>query len=449
MKRIRTALATLLFAVVLFGGTALAAFTDVPSFTMKAPKTATTGSEVSITITPKIPGFMDIQLLDSFGSVVMNLGEKVELHTKGNEFAFDAFDAQGNFLPVGDYTVSATMESQWGVPGKAPVTASLTIEPLPIEEGEEGEEGEGVTVTVSAIATNGNTAASGAAAAAPVVTETVSTAAGSGVMGEEGLLIGVGVSDAAQQTDAGYWGLTADATDAEIWAAITHPFVGVDVGENEVSYIYDSTKDGRKKLGSVSGISQGLNVVAEREDGWALVEAFRNEDGAFVRGYIRRNRLRKAEPNTNYGIVIDKAKQTLTVYKDGARVGSCSVSTGLATAKYLYRETPAGEFITVTRRGTIDCYTSGGKGYSDHTIRINGDYHLCEIPTTKRDGSDFSIIENMLGQKATRGNICIAQQASADGGINAEWIWDMTTNNKRVRVLIFDDKARDQVPSVQ
>ena len=36
----------------------------------------------------------------------------------------------------------------------------------------------------------------------------------------------------------------------------------------------------------------------------------------------------------NYGIVIDKAAQTLTVYKDGARLGSCLVSTGLPTPKY-------------------------------------------------------------------------------------------------------------------
>ena len=34
-------------------------------------------------------------------------------------------------------------------------------------------------------------------------------------MGEEGYAIGVGVDDTASQTDAGYWSLTADATDAE------------------------------------------------------------------------------------------------------------------------------------------------------------------------------------------------------------------------------------------
>ena len=137
------------------------------------------------------------------------------------------------------------------------------------------------------------------------------------------------------------------------------------------------------------------------------------------------------------------ASQTLTVYKDGERIGSCAVSTGLATSKYLHRETPAGEFITVTRRGTTEYY---GMGYCKYTIRINGSYHIEEIPTTKKNGSDFSLLEDSLGQKATRGNICIAHDASSDGGINAEWIWNMTDENKKVKVLVFDDKDRSQVP---
>ena len=39
-----------------------------------------------------------------------------------------------------------------------------------------------------------------------------------------------------------------------------------------------------------------------------------------------------------------------------------------------------------------------------------------------------------------------AHDASTDGGINAEWIWNMTTDNKKVKVLILDDKDRSMVP---
>ena len=252
----------------------------------------------------------------------------------------------------------------------------------------------------------------------------------------------MGVSDTVDQADAGYWELTADASDADIWAALTRTMVSVNVGESESAYIYNSTDNG-KKIGSVSGLSQGLNLIEDLDDGWSVVEAYRNEDGAFVRGYIRTNKLRTVEPSNMYGLVIDKAAQTLTVYKNGERIGSCAVSTGLPTVKYLHRETPAGEFITVTRRGTIE--NSGG--YSKYTVRISGNYHLCEIPTTKKNGKDYSLMADKLGQKASRGNICLAHDESSDGGINAEWIWDLTDSNKKIKVLVFDDKDRSSIPA--
>ena len=52
-----------------------------------------------------------------------------------------------------------------------------------------------------------------------------------------------------------------------------------------------------------------------------------------------------------------------------------------------------------------------------------------------------------LGQKASRGNICLAHDESADGGINAEWIWDLTDSNKKIKVLVFDDKDRSSIPA--
>ena len=250
------------------------------------------------------------------------------------------------------------------------------------------------------------------------------------------------MSDTVDQADAGYWGLTADASDADIWAALTRTMVSVNVGESESAYIYNATDNGRK-IGSVSGLSQGLNLIEDLDDGWSVVEAYRNEDSAFVRGYIRTNKLRTVEPSNMYGLVIDKAAQTLTVYKNGERIGSCAVSTGLPTVKYLHRETPAGEFITVTRRGTIE--NSGG--FSKYTVRISGNYHLCEIPTTKKNGKDYSLMADKLGQKASRGNICLAHDESADGGINAEWIWDLTDSNKKIKVLVFDDKDRSSIPA--
>ena len=454
-------------------------FTAAPTLKFTdSPKYCASGSESNmLTISASAPGFLSLYLLDRDGNLYLTIAENMEIHSNANTIDFAAVDNAGNPLTPGKYMFSAQMVNQFGL-SSAVITKNTTLNENPdldLKETTAVVPATAVATTIATAApavstttvTTSNTAAStttasttaasntaantttAAVTAAPKATpvpDVLQYAAGTSKMGDEGLLIGVGVSDVAAQTDAGYWGLTASATDAEIWAAITRKMVGVNVDESESAYIYDSAESGRKKIGTVSGISQGLNVITERGDGWALVEAFRNEDGAFVRGYIKADKLRPVDPNPNYGIVIDKAAQTLTVFKDGARVGSCKVTTGLATPKYPHRETPAGEFITVTRRGSVEYY---GTGYfTKYTIRLNGNYYLAETPTTKKNGTKFvEEIVSSLGTKGTRGTICIANEASTDGGINAKWIWDMTDANKRVKVLIFDDKARTDVPA--
>lgn len=442
-------------------------FTTVPTLKATFPsKGVDSYDSDDYTITPSQPGFLTVRLLDEGGFEVMVLMENFEVHTKANSFDFVAKLPSGEPLPAGNYKLAIDLVNQFGVSAK---TLEKTIKITEMEEKEleqyasdhnidtddldEDQLAATVTAvmngaTVATTDSTGDAETSGSAVVVPAATvappsNEVTYAAGQSATGDEGLLIGVGVSDIATQASAGYWGLTATSSDEELWAALTRELVGVDVAENESAYIYDSPYQGRAKLGSVSGISQGLNVIAKRDDGWALVETFRNEDGAFVRGYIKADKLRPVTVNQTYGIVIDKANQTLTVFKDGARLGSCKVSTGLPTPKYLHRETPAGEFITVTRRGSYDYY---GLGYSACTIRINGNYYLCEVPTTKKNGTKFLDIADQLGNKASRGNIVIAHEASTDGGINADWIWDMTTENKKVKVLVFDDKARTEVP---
>lgn len=445
MKQLRSALALALCIAAAHSSVALAASGDAPSVTLTVPKSAVvSGTESSLTVKSSLPGFLTLRLLDTAGNEVVTLLDGEEIHSKENSLNVLLSDEEGEPLAAGAYTVDAVVVSQYGVSSKN-ATGKLTLEEPEPEEEEEEEEEETKAGSTSTSAPSTGKASSASSSAASKSTGTVLTyGAGSFTTGEEGYAIGVGIGDTAEQTDAGYWGLTSDATDAEIWAAITRQMISVDVGENESAYIYNSPYDGRTRLGTVNGLSQGLNVIKNRDDGWSLVEAFRNEDGAFVRGYIRTKTLRQVDPNTTYGIVIDKSEQTLTVFKDGQRIGSCKISTGLATAKYMHRETPAGEYITVTRRGTYEYY---GMGYTKYTIRISGSYYLCEIPTTKKNGTDFSLLSDSLGEKATRGSICIAHEASTDGGINAEWIWNMTDENKKVKVLIFDDKPRTDVPT--
>jgi len=447
-------------------------FTNVPTIKITGAPTTGTASAGSndFNIEASVPGFLTCRIVDASGNTVLTIADNMEIHSKDNLIEFTAIGDDGLPIPPGEYVITAQMVNAFGLESKliekttrilestdleiqASVSALLAANTARATTGKAvGTAVSGTTGTAAAtadtVATTGTVATTDTAAtaattvvAAALPTDTMTYTTGTGVPGEEGLLIGVGVGDTAAQANAGYWGLTADATDAEIWAALTRDLVGVDVAENESAYIYDSPDSGRQKLGTVSGISQGLNVITDRTDGWSLVEAFRNEDGAFVRGYIKTNKLRIAEPNQNYGITIDKKTQTLTVYKNGARLGSCQVSTGLPTAKYPHRETPAGEFIIVTRRGTYEYY---GMGYSRYTMRINGNYYLSELPTTKKNGSKF--LDVMVGRKNTRGNVCITNVPSTDGSINAKWLWELSDANRKMKVLIFDDKPRTDVP---
>lgn len=456
MKSIRP-LSALLVCAALYGQSvsALAA----ADLTLTAPTEAVPGGSRSyFTITSPTPGFLTMTLDDASGTEVALLFDMEEIHTNENQLVFSAVNEDGSPLPAGSYSVSGELLDQFGksigsVSGSFSVAPPITQQ-ADIDDEDDTEDDTKDSDTSSKPSDKESDAKDKedkkpSAQKPPVQSGSSSsngieyTTSSDITLGEEGYQIGVGVSDTASQDDAGYWALDASASDAEIWAALTRQMVAADVKEGESTYIYDSPLKGRKSIGSVSGLSQGLNVILKRDDGWSLVEAYRNEDGAFIRGYISSKKLRTVDPNTSYGIVVDKSTQTLTVYKDGERVGSCAVSTGKPTSKSLSRETPAGEFITVTRRGVTPFASTG---FCNYSIRINGNYCLAEIPATKKKGSDFSLLEDKLGEKATRGNVCIAHDASSDGGINAQWIWDMTDENKKVKVLIFDDKERSDVP---
>ena len=452
-KRILAVMLTVAFLLCnLPSALAASAATKVPTLRFQGiqRKGVQTAHSMDIGVNASVSGFLTLWLMDSTGTaLVRNYYDGVEIHSKVNYFNISAFDNAGAPLAPGSYQLCATMVNQYGTETAKTATATLNVRaskdvPMSASAIAAAQATESAAADNTAQPENSQqTANAGAAASASAV----AYASGKGIIvGEEGFQIGVGVADYAP-ADGSYWGLTADASDAEIWAALIRPLTSVNVDEKESSYIYDSPYEGRKQLGTVSGLSQGLHVVAERQDGWSLVEAYRNEDAAFVRGYIKTSRLKSVDVNQSYGIVIDKAAQRLTVYRSGERIGSCLVTTGLSTVKYLARETAAGEFMTVTRRGTIEYYNSGN--WSKYAIRINGNVNLQEIPTTKKGGKDYTPLLSNLGAKATRGTIGIASAASEDGGINAEWIWNMTDKNKKVKVLILDDKPRSSVPVAQ
>ena len=420
-----------------------------PVVKLNAVGTLESGQYEEVKVNASVPGFLKLEVTNAVGGTVLTLADNAEEHSGDNSFSWTAYQEDGEPLGEGDYGYVATLTSQFGVDSD-PVTRGFKV--VAPEEEEDDGVSSALTTTTSAVtgknstsrtSTGSSSSSSNTAALLPDEPVAYSRSSNQITIGDEGLEIGVGVADVYPQNELTYWTLPGTLTDAEIWQALIHPITVVNLDEQESTYIYDSVSDGHTKLGTITGASQGVNVLVERQDGWSLVEAYRNEDGAFVRGYIKSNRLKVTEVNQTYGILIDKNTQTLYVYMNGQMIGSCMVCTGKPTVDALNRETPAGEFITVMRRGTV-AYLN--RGFSKYTIRINNTVHLQEIPSTKKNGTDFSLLEDYLGTKSTRGTICVQHLASNFGGINAEWIWDMTENNKRVKVLILDDKDRASVP---
>ena len=203
--------------------------------------------------------------------------------------------------------------------------------------------------------------------------------------------------------------------------------------------------------GELHGQSQGVHVLEENVDGYALIEAYTNDGtktensymesiaASKVQGYIKASRLQQVTPSDKYALLIDKLRQKLYVFEAGRIVTSLDVSTGKNTKSQPYNETPAGEFITVSRVGN---FQAGSSTIGRFAIRINGGTLLHEVlHDVGADGKTkiYTNYEPQLGYKASHGCIRIPRRKNADG-FNMEWFW----NNLplKTKVFIWEDKGR-------
>lgn len=230
-------------------------------------------------------------------------------------------------------------------------------------------------------------------------------------------------------------------TDAEIWAIMQKPSVVADLKEQTSHLTFRAEKSSKSAaLGTLHGQSQGMEVHAI-EGNWALVSAWNHESGEFVKGYVPLDELKVVTPSGEFGLLIDKAAQTLTVYQRGERIAELPVSTGLAGKDRLIRETAAGAFLTVDRISTFK--DEDGYEYA-YAIRYDGGNLLHQLGYrargTKRDFTDH---EPLLGQKASHGCVRLPRQGDAETGINAYWLW--THLPYGTRVMILDDPKERQL----
>ena len=221
-------------------------------------------------------------------------------------------------------------------------------------------------------------------------------------------------------------------SDSEIWEMMMKPSVVVDIDSFKHQEVYEKPDTGSRSLGTLHGQSQGLKVISIDNE-WALVGAWNHEDASYVEGWVPLSKLKTESPHGEYGILIDKQKQTMTVFRNGEVIDTLLVSTGRAEKNSLYQETSAGCFLTGYHRVN---FSMNGKKY-DYVIQYDGGNLLHQTPYDwGQQKKDFTLGRAYLGAKASHACVRI-QPEPGEGGLNAYWLF--THIPYHTRVMILDD----------
>lgn len=253
-----------------------------------------------------------------------------------------------------------------------------------------------------------------------------------GYTGEFRLSVREGKSGTIPVTVTGEIMPSRDDPDDVIWEKMTAPAVVIDIRAYDHQKVWELPDKTSRNLGTLHGQSQTLKVLSV-EGEWTKVGAWNHETADYIEGWVPTDVLKVVIPETDFGLLIDKQKQTLTLFRNGDRIETLLISTGLATENAPEQETAAGSFLTESHR--VDFSTNGLK--YDYVIRYDGGNLLHQIPYAHGGGKkDFSPGTEHLGEKASHG--CIRIQAEpGKNGINAYWLW--THIPKNTRVIILED----------
>ena len=257
-----------------------------------------------------------------------------------------------------------------------------------------------------------------------------------------------------------YWNLPMGTyDDAAVWAVLTAPLTVLSGNQRQqVKVRKYPDKDCDEYTGEVTAESQGVHVL-ERGEEWSLIEAYSSStEGSKVKvyalkfqGYVETKLLKEVEVDQHYGLVIDKQKQRLYVYKDGVRYAELLCSTGFNTKKKKpWQETPAGEFLCISWTGDFSLKNNDGEVYMWclKAIRINDGILIHEVPKMQDKNGDWTYdqCERYLGEKASHGCIRVQQEPDING-VCHKWLWEhlsdgVTRGKAPTKVIIWDDKDR-------
>ncbi len=224
-----------------------------------------------------------------------------------------------------------------------------------------------------------------------------------------------------------------DADDAAIWEYMMRPSVVLDIDYLKSHNVYSEPDQKSRSLGTLHGQTQGLRVL-EISGSWAMVGAWNHEDASYIEGWVPLDKLKIVYPDDEYGLLLNKKDQTLTLFRHGERIATMLVSTGRMSRYKLIRETSAGCYLTGLHR--VD-FSMQGSRY-DYVIQYDGGNLLHQIPYTSDGKKDMRYGKAYLGSKASHACIRIQDVPSGEYGINAYWIW--THLPYHTRIIIFDDQ---------
>ncbi len=256
---------------------------------------------------------------------------------------------------------------------------------------------------------------------------------------------------ALTEKDAGtYWGTPMDVTDVDaVWEMLTAPITVIDADYKGQKKVYAEPDENSRTVAVVTGSSQGVRVIENRDDGWSLIELYSStfHDNSIqawnmlVQGYVKTSMLETKEVNKKYHIIVDKLTQRLYLFGEGNLLATLLVSTGVANAEQPYNETRSGEFLYISPTGGFrsdNMFCPMGMKFNDGDL-------LHEVPYIQRyeGGSKiYSATEPFLGERASHGCIRVQRRENADG-YNMEWIWD---HRKDVgRIIVWEDWQGRQI----
>jgi len=258
---------------------------------------------------------------------------------------------------------------------------------------------------------------------------------------------------APEQQGRSYWTLPVGQwNEKAIWDVMMQPLTVIQGGDQRETYklraMPDKSIAPTNIVGEITYVSQGVHVLEALDNGWSLIEANNSSYGPnnrtrrgygdtdeVIKGYVETRYLEVTTPRTDYGVLIDKLKQEMYIFKEGKLFTTLIISTGLPTKQQPWNETPAGEYLMVSRVGDF----LAGNLVCPMGMRINGGSLLHEVPYILNQTTgwkDYSIQERQLGVKASHGCIRVQRKPNSEG-VNMTWLW----NNIKVntKVLVWDD----------